>query len=182
MLKAVFLDRDGTINIDKGYVSKPADFEFETRAIEGLMMLKRAGYALFIITNQSGIGRGYYSERDFWNVHQHMCAELKKCGITIEGVFFCPHKPEDGCRCRKPSVGMLEKATSRYAIDLSKSWVIGDKTADIKLAENFGLRGILVMTGISGRDKIYKIKPAYLARDLVDAAQYIISNPAGERA
>ncbi len=133
---ALFLDRDGIINVDHGYVYKIEDFEFTEGIVELLQLFTKHGYLLFIVTNQSGIGRGYYSENDFSTLTEWMIKEFKNNHITIEEVYHCPHIPKDECHCRKPQTGMIEKALKTYNIDLSKSWMIGDKQSDIDLAHN----------------------------------------------
>jgi len=137
--RALFLDRDGVINVDHGYVSKIEDFEFSEGIFSLLKLFRDAGYLLFIITNQSGIGRGYYKESDFQTLTEWMMQEFKARGITIEKVFYCPHTPDTKCHCRKPDTGMIEQAFSEYSIDLEHSWMIGDKVSDITLAENAGI-------------------------------------------
>jgi D-glycero-D-manno-heptose 1,7-bisphosphate phosphatase len=134
--KALFLDRDGVINIDYGYVSKIENFEFLEGIFEILHLFIAKGYKLFIVTNQSGIGRGYYSQEDFFNLTKIMLNEFKKNGITIEEVQYCPHAPEEKCNCRKPAIGMIDKIVSKYQIDLENSWLIGDKQSDIDLSHN----------------------------------------------
>jgi len=134
--KALFLDRDGIINIDHGYVYKIEDFEFTEGIFELLHLFIAKGYKLFIVTNQSGIGRGYYSEEQFLNLTVLMLKAFKQNGITIEEVQYCPHAPEEKCNCRKPATGMIDKIVSKYQINLKNSWLIGDKQSDIDLAHN----------------------------------------------
>lgn len=182
MNKAVFLDRDGTINVDKGYVYKVEDFEFEKGAIEGLKVLQHSGYQLIIITGQSGIGRGYYLEDDYHKFMEHMYQQLAKHNVRISGEYFCPHHPEKGigryevdCECRKPKTRMLEKAVQDHHIDLPDSWVIGDKTDDIEMGRRAGCRTILVKTGKAGKDGNFEVKPDYTAENLLEAAKYMLS-------
>ena len=137
--KALFLDRDGIINVDHGYTYKIEDFEFSEGIFSLLKIFKNAGYLIFVITNQSGIGRGYYDESDFYTLTAWMTETFAKKGITIEKVFYCPHTPDAKCRCRKPDIGMIEQALSKYPLDLKHSWMIGDKVSDITLAANAGI-------------------------------------------
>jgi D-glycero-D-manno-heptose 1,7-bisphosphate phosphatase len=137
--KALFLDRDGIINIDHGYVSKKEHFEFSEGIFELLHLFSKKGYLLFIVTNQSGIGRGYYTLTAFHTLTQWMLKTLKKENIHIEKVTYCPHAPEEKCRCRKPETGMVKEILNEYAIDLSHSWLMGDKQSDIDLAHNSGI-------------------------------------------
>jgi len=134
--KALFLDRDGVINIDYGYVSKIEDFEFNEGLFELLHLFANQGYKLFIVTNQSGIGRGYYTHQDFLNLTNWMLNELQQQGLKVEKVEYCFHAPEELCSCRKPAIGMVSNILSHYNIDLENSWLIGDKQSDIDLAHN----------------------------------------------
>ncbi len=136
MKKALFLDRDGIINVDHGYVYKIEDFEFNEGIFELLRLFLAKGYLLFIVTNQSGIGRGYYSEEDFQKLTEWMLNVLKKEHIIIQSVEYCKHAPEAHCSCRKPQIGMVTKILQEYAISLENSWLIGDKQSDIDLANN----------------------------------------------
>ena len=138
--KALFLDRDGIVNVDHGYVSKIEDFEFSEGIFTLLSLFRDAGYLLFVVTNQSGIGRGYYSQSDFHTLTEWMLERLREKEIIIEKVLYCPHTPEDSCRCRKPDIGMIEEALTEYPLDLKHSWLIGDKKSDILLASNAGIQ------------------------------------------
>jgi len=137
--KALFLDRDGIINIDHGYVSKIEDFKFTDGIFDLIRLFSDAGYLIFVVTNQSGIGRGYYSEEDFTTLTDWMIKEFKKKELKIEKVYYCPHSPEDKCHCRKPQTGMIEQALEEQPLDLAHSWLIGDKQSDIDLARNAGI-------------------------------------------
>ena len=139
MKKALFLDRDGIINVDHGYVYKIEDFEFTEGIFELVKLFSDAGYLIFIITNQSGIGRGYYKEEDFSILTEWMKRKFYENGIPIEEVYYCPHTPDADCHCRKPKTGMIETALKKYPIDLSASWMVGDKQSDIDLAHNAGI-------------------------------------------
>ncbi|MCB4742663.1 MAG: D-glycero-beta-D-manno-heptose 1,7-bisphosphate 7-phosphatase [Sulfurovum sp.] len=134
--KALFLDRDGIINIDYGYVHSIDSFKFIDGIFELTKYFSNAGYLIFVITNQSGICRGYYTEDDFLTVTAWMVKQFSKYGIAINGVYHCPHTPDTNCHCRKPNTGMVEQACLAYNIDLGNSWVIGDKQSDIDLAQN----------------------------------------------
>ena len=180
MNKAIFLDRDGTINVDKDYVYKVVDFEFEKGAVKGLKILQTLGYQLIIVTGQSGIGRGYYSEEDYHKFMDNLHLQLARHNIIIDGEYFCPHHPEKGigkykfdCKCRKPKTGMLEQAVKDFDIKLSLSWVIGDKTDDIEMGRRAGCKTILVKTGKAGKDGNYNVKPNYVTENLEEAAKII---------
>lgn len=149
--KAIFLDRDGTINIDKDYLYRPSDFEFIDGAVEGLRLLQNVGYKLIIITNQSGIARGYYTEEQYHALDIWLKQTLKSNGITIEDSYFCPHLPLSSqdevvppklssyridCDCRKPKLGMFQNAVADHNIDLSTSFAIGDRLRDLSICCN----------------------------------------------
>ena len=134
--KALFLDRDGIINIDHGYVSTIEEFEFIEGIFDLLRLFISKGYVLFIVTNQSGIGRGYYENRDFQMLTTWMLEALKEEGIEIEAVHHCHHAPEEKCFCRKPAIGMVDAILFEHNIDLEDSWMIGDKQSDIDMAHN----------------------------------------------
>lgn len=173
MRKAVIFDRDGVLVEDIGYHHKIEDFKFIPNAIEGLKLLKN--YLLIIVTNQSGIGRGYYTMKDFENFNNHLIQELKKHGIKIKKTYICPHKPEDNCDCRKPKAKLIKYAANEFNIDLSKSFMIGDMKRDIEMGHNAGCKGILVLTGKGMKEK-ENSKADYVAKDLVEAAKWVKEN------
>jgi len=142
MYKASFLDRDGVINKDFGYVGKVEDFEFQDGIFELLHLLQDLGFLLFIVTNQSGIARGYYTEKDFYKLSDWMKNELKKKGIKIKDIAFCPHYPDitGECDCRKPKAGMILDLARTYNIDLKNSIMIGDKETDMEAAIKSGIK------------------------------------------
>lgn len=150
MQKAIFLDRDGVINIEKNYLYKVEDFEFVDGVFNSLKYLQDLGYKLFIITNQSGIGRGYYSLEDFNVLTSWMLNKFKENSIEILQVELCPHGPDDGCECRKPKIGMINNILKNHDIDLEKSWLIGDKNSDIKCAQNANIKNSIQVK--SGHD------------------------------
>ena len=143
MYKAVFLDRDGVINIEKDYLYKIEDFEFIDGLFDSLKYLQNLDYKLFIITNQSGISRNYYTKEDFNKLTLWMLNEFEKNGIKISQVEFCPHGPNDMCSCRKPKTGMIENILDNFSIDLENSWLIGDKTSDILCAKNANIKNTI---------------------------------------
>lgn len=145
MQKAVFLDRDGVINIDKKYVYKIEDFEFCRGVFEALHHFQSLGYKLIIVTNQSGIGRGYYSEEELQKLTQWMREALLHVNINIDAVYHCPHAPEENCACRKPKSGMLEEAIRTFNIDVKDSWMIGDKRSDIEAAYSVGIENTIFL-------------------------------------
>ena len=153
--KAVFLDRDGTINLDKGYVYKISDFEYLPGVKEGLKLLQKAGFLLIVITNQSGIGRGYYDEDDFEILNGWMLWDLENEGIYIDKTYYCPHHPQatilkyrKKCNCRKPEIGLYQKAIEDYEIDIGQSYVIGDRIRDLSICElDSSIKGYLLYRG-----------------------------------
>ena len=184
MNRAVFLDRDGTINKDKGYLYKIEDFEFIDGAVEALRSLQQLGFMLFIITNQSGIARGYYCEDDFNELNKWMLSKLHNSGIFIQKVYYCPHLPDADvlkyrqlCDCRKPDTGLFLKAISEYQISLSYSWAIGDKLRDCSICQKSDCRGILIGSN-EKEDIIEEVKNGSInniqyANDLYTAAKII---------
>ena len=137
--KALFLDRDGVINEDAGYVYRREDFVFKDSIFEALRGFAQAGYALVVVTNQSGIGRGYYTLEQFEELCGFMLGEFEKEGVKIDKIYFCPHAPEALCLCRKPEPGMLLKAASELNIDLARSIMIGDKDSDVRAGQSAGV-------------------------------------------
>ncbi len=173
MNRAVFLDRDGTINIDKGYMYKIEDVEFLPGAIEALRMLQEAGYLLIIITNQSGIARGYYTEKDFEELNDYMKAELMTQGVKISGVYYCPHLPNGEveryrkvCTCRKPATGLFERAVQDFDIDLSASYAIGDKERDCSICLDTECKGFLIGRE-SANDRIRRVSSLKEAAEII---------------
>lgn len=152
---AVFLDRDGVINVDTGYVYEVDDFQFIDGVIEALLKLKQKGYLLVVVTNQSGIARGYFTEDQFMNLTEWMDWSLADRGVDLDGIYFCPHHPTEGsdpyrqaCMCRKPGPDMLLDAATALNIDLAISYMVGDKTSDMKAAVAAGVgHKVLVKTG-----------------------------------
>ena len=158
-MKALFLDRDGVVNIDYNYVHKIEDFEFVDDIFEVCKLFGKKGYEIFIVTNQSGINRGYYTKDDFLKLTDWMLERFKENGITVKDVSFCPHTSEQNCSCRKPKPGMLLDLAKRYDIDLKHSFMIGDKQRDIDSAINAGLKEqncLLVESNRSFLDKVHK--------------------------
>jgi len=168
---AIFLDRDGVINRNrKNYVLKVSDFKFEGRALSGMKKLSGFGMPIFVVTNQSAIGRGIASMKEVDMVHGRMLSEFMREGIRVKDVFVCPHAPSIKCKCRKPKIGMLLQAKRKYGVNLSASVVIGDATSDIEMGKRAGCKTILVKTGHGGKDGKHKVKSDFVAKDLEDAA------------
>ena len=152
--RVVFLDRDGTVNVETHYLHRPQDVRLLPGAAEGISRLNAGGFQVVVVSNQAGIGRGYYTEKDFQAVNRRLNELLGEKGAHIDGFYFCPHHPEAGigeyrraCRCRKPGTGMFEEAEKTFAVDQAHSYMIGDKRIDAQAGHNFGLRSVLVATG-----------------------------------
>lgn len=142
-----FLDRDGTVIVEKNYLGDPAGVELLPGAVAGLRRLRELGYGLVLITNQAGVGRGYYEESAVHAVHQRLVELLAAAEVTLDGIYYCPHHPAAGCACRKPLPGLVRQAQAEFPVDLARSVVIGDKPSDIDLGKALGMRTILVETG-----------------------------------
>ncbi|MEZ4598917.1 MAG: D-glycero-beta-D-manno-heptose 1,7-bisphosphate 7-phosphatase [Syntrophotaleaceae bacterium] len=180
--RAVFLDRDGTLNVEKHYLHRLEDFEFIPGAVEGVSRLKQKGFLVFVVTNQSGVARGYFGLDDVERLHRHVAARFEESGILIDGFYVCPHHPTEGdgdygveCNCRKGQPGLLLKAAEEHSVDLSRSFMIGDKEADIEAGERAGCTSLLVLTGY-GRATAAKISPGRARQfsDLAAAADWIL--------
>ena len=169
--KALFLDRDGVINIDHGYVSKIDDFEFTDGIFPLLHLFVKHNYLLFIVTNQSGIGRGYYSSENFETLTTYMLNEFLKKGINIISVEHCPHAPEENCACRKPETGMAEAILKTHDIDLQYSWLIGDKQSDIDLAHNANIAKTIAIGKRNIENSDYQFDTILLCKEYLEENQ-----------
>ncbi len=175
--KAVFLDRDGTLNDTSnttGYIGDPAEFKLFPEVLEALALLKRAGFLMFIFTNQSGIGRGLFSLADFWKVQSKLERILAERGIHLLDTLFCPHAPDEGCPCRKPSPYLLELAVRRYHLNRAESWVVGDSERDVVAGLRAGLKVALISRG---EPVSLTVKPHIIASDLLEFSKEITKNP-----
>ena len=170
MSKAVFLDRDGTINVDKNYLYKIEDFEFLPGAVEALQLLQSSGYLLIIITNQSGIARGYFTENDFLRLNDFMLNELERLGVHISKSYYCPHGPDSKCNCRKPKTGLFEQAAKEYDIDLSKSFAVGDKLRDCSICLKTKCRGFII-NGKSDNENIRSVSSLFEATKIITCGE-----------
>jgi D-glycero-D-manno-heptose 1,7-bisphosphate phosphatase len=141
---AVFVDRDGTICFDRHYLSNPDGLELIPTVAEGIKRLNDAGIPVIVVTNQSGVGRGFFDEDQLKAIHERMEDVLAEHGARVNDIYYCPHMPNSGCNCRKPAPGMLLKASDEHGIDLKRSFVIGDRMMDIEMAHAVGAKGILV--------------------------------------
>ncbi len=173
--KAIFLDRDGTVIEEVNFLATVAETHLFSYTIEALKLFKEAGFLLFITTNQSGIARGYFDATAVNAIHAKIQNELKANDLKIESFHFCPHLPHAGCKCRKPNTGMLEQACANFDIDLSESWMIGDKKLDVEMGFNAGTKTALVKTGY-GKEHQSELtrKPDVIAENLLEAAENVV--------
>ena len=176
--KAIILDRDGTLIEDKDYAYKIEDLEILPGAIEGLKLLQEE-FLFFIVTNQSGIGRGFYTETDFHNYNNHLIRLLKKENIEILKTYLCPHLREDGCECRKPKTKFIEDIKSEFNINIQESWMMGDHPSDIEFGINGGLKTVFLTTGHGEKhiDELesLNVKPTIISDDFLSVAKDILN-------
>jgi D-glycero-D-manno-heptose 1,7-bisphosphate phosphatase len=175
--RAAFLDRDGTLIRDRDYLSDPAGVELIPGTVEGLRALRDAGLALVVVTNQSGIARGLYSEADYHRVAARLDEILESHGVRPDLTLFCPHHPDHGgpCSCRKPETGMHLRAARELGLDPGRSFFVGDKVSDVEAGRRLGGQGILVLTGY-GRDSSAHVPVGtWIAEDVADAARRIVA-------
>lgn len=174
--KAVFLDRDGTINLNQPeYLYRISDFKFKPWVIPALKKLSKTDYKIIITTNQSGVGRGYFKEEALKKLHQWMLKKLKEKGIRIDRIYYCPHQPKANCSCRKPKIGMIKKAVKDFNLSLNKSWLIGDDTCDILMGRRANIKTIFLGSREEKAFKRLKISPHYFAGNLLEAVNIILA-------
>tara|TARA_B110000003_G_C16613186_1_gene520236 strand:- start:1057 stop:1575 length:519 start_codon:yes stop_codon:yes gene_type:complete len=172
-MKAIFLDRDGIINKDVGYLYKISDFEFTDGIFEVCKYFNQIGYKIIIITNQSGIHRKYFTLSDFQVLSNWLLEQFKEKNINILDIFFCPHGPNTNCNCRKPKPGMILEASVKYNIDLKNSWMIGDKEKDIEAANNAGIKKtILIQSSYTSGEKTSKA--TYILKSVSESNKFIL--------
>ncbi len=186
MERAVFLDRDGTINIEKNYVHKIEDYEFIPGAEEAISKLNAAKFKTIVVSNQSGVARGYFGITAILNLHDYIQRELRKKNAWIDAFYYCPHHPEGAvpefsivCECRKPKRGMIDFALKKWELNLEKSYVVGDHATDILLGKNIGAKTIFVKTGhgLHQMEKLteWELQPDQVAENLPEATDYILT-------
>jgi D,D-heptose 1,7-bisphosphate phosphatase len=182
---AIFLDRDGTLNIEKGHLQKPEDLQLLPDVGSALRSLRQAGFRLILLTNQPVIARGEATETEVAAIHRRLEWELGKEGAYLDAIYVCPHHPDRGfprertelktrCECRKPGTSLFEQACRDLRIDVPNSWMVGDQTRDAEMARRAGLRSILVRTGRAGRDGQFSSAPDHVADDLAAAVAVIM--------
>ena len=185
--RAIFLDRDGTMNVSKGFISKADDLELIPGTIDAIKAINKSGALAIVITNQPVIARGECSFEELHNIHNKLKTLLGEKGAFVDDIFYCPHHPDKGfegevpelkfdCECRKPKTGMIDEAVKKYNIDLSKSYMVGDSTMDLETARNAGIKSVLVDTGFAGNDGKYDRSCDIEAKNLFDAVEKIIKD------
>lgn len=187
MKRAVFLDRDGTMVEEAGYLDRLERMVFFPYTVDAVRLLNRAGFAVIVATNQSGIARGLIDEAFVAEAHRHLSDRLAAGGARIDAYYYCPHHPKGvidelrrTCDCRKPQPGMVKQAADDHQLDLSRSFVVGDRWHDVELAQNVGATGILVRTGLGRREEgapRAHVKPAVVVDTLIDAVAWVLQHP-----
>ena len=184
---AVFLDRDGTINEQKGYINHLDRFTLLPGVGQAISRLNQAGLVVIVVTNQSGVARGYFPEELVHQVNRKMIRTLARQGARLDGVYYCPHHPQGDaplyrldCTCRKPRPGLLHRAAAEHGLDFKQSFVVGDSVSDLKAARQIGARAVLVLTGYGRGELDYvlpdkKVRPDYIAEDLGEAVDWILT-------
>lgn len=185
--RCIFLDRDGTINVYKGLISKAKDIKLEPNAAEAIRLINKSEYLCIVVTNQPVVARNLCSYQDVIKINNKLLDLLAQKCAHIDDIFFCPHHPDRGypeenkrykikCKCRKPNIGMIKEAADKHDIDLSKSYIIGDTTIDIMTGKNANLKTVLVKTGLGGKDGNFDVKPDFVASDLLSAVKLVLEN------
>lgn len=171
--KAVFLDRDGTMAVDVPYCRRPEDFVLFPDTAKAINLLHEHGFKVIVVTNQSGVARGYFTEETLAQIHEKMKRDLAKEGAWVDGIYYCPHHPDDNCDCRKPKPKLVLQAVKEHNLDLKRSFVVGDLEMDVGLGKAVGCRTILIALN-SGDGDPKQTTPDYIAPDLYEAAQWMV--------
>ncbi len=186
--RAVFLDRDGTIIEEMGYINHFSRIRIFPFAVQAVRLLKDAGWKVVVVTNQAGVARGYFSETELNEMNNWMLDRFARQGAELDALYYCPHHPREGlekyrmdCNCRKPKTGLIEKAAADLKIDVSRSWIVGDRFSDIELGRRAGMKSVFVLTGYGiGEYTRYKgalpVKADFIFNDVLQAAQFIVKN------
>lgn len=173
--RTVFIDRDGTIARDVHYCRRPEDFELLPTVPEAIKILNDSAFKVIVITNQSGIARGYFTEHTLAKIHAKMEDELAELGAKVDAIYYCPHHPDDGCQCRKPGTALFRQAAQDMAIDFSLSYMVGDLPMDIEAGKSLGCKTVLVTTGPKAGEDVHD-SPDYTANNLIEAALWIVTD------
>jgi len=182
MLKLLFIDRDGVINKDPGgwtkhsYVTETHELQFLPGALKALAMLNRSGVRVVVVSNQAGVSKGYFTKEKLAEVNTRMLSEVGKAGGRIEEVFYCIHRDEDNCDCRKPKPGMLERALKKYGIAARDTYIIGDSLVDVIAGKSLGMKTIFVLSGKTSEDEMkrWEVKPDYIFPGLLGAIEWLV--------
>ena len=177
--RAVFLDRDGTIAKDVPYCRRLEDFEILPRVPDAIRLLNQAGYKVVVITNQSGIARGYFTQETLLSIHDRMTAELKKHGASIDAIYVCPHHPDEGCQCRKPSPALLSRAATDIGLALDQSYMIGDDPKDVGAGRAAGCRTIRLSPDPNHQGDDPAVTCDHTAVDLFEAIRWLLEDARG---
>lgn len=187
MNRAIFIDRDGTLNEEVGYIDRPARLRLFPFAAEAVRLINAAGWRAILVTNQSGVARGYLSEERLAELHEHLAAALAGEGARLDAIYYCPHHPTEGlppyrqdCDCRKPKPGLLTRAAQDFGLDLAQCFVVGDRYRDVEMAHRAGARGVLVLTGYGLNEyeqerASWDEMPERVAENLLEAVKWILS-------
>ena len=191
---AVFIDRDGTISEEVGYINHPSRFHVFSYSAPAIKLLNENGWLAVVVTNQAGVARGYFSEEMIKSVHEQLQQDLENNGARLDAIYYCAHHPSVGeppyrldCDCRKPKPGLIRQAVAELGIDLEKSWMVGDRYSDVELARNAGVHSAFVMSGYGPGEwehqrGSWKYQPDLIAENLLEAVAAIISEPAETKA
>ena len=187
--RAIFIDRDGTLNEEAGYICSLDEFRLYDFAAESVRLVNEAGWLAIVVTSQAGVARGMFTEDFLAEVHERMTSQLEREGVRLDAIYYCPHHPTDGelpyrqdCDCRKPKPGMLCRAAAEFNLDLTECVVIGDRFRDYVMAQAVGGRGVLVLTGYgqeelaSGGEAVAAQPPDHIAKNLLEAVRWVINN------
>lgn len=186
-MKYLFIDRDGVINKDPGgwtehsYVTEHSEFKFIPGALEALKMLNENGVKVIVISNQAGVGKGYFTEERLDEINSAMVKEIEKKGGKIEESFYCIHRKEDNCGCRKPRTGLIESAAKKYGINPKETYFIGDSEVDVEAGKKIGAKTIFVLSGKTSKDEMerWKNKPDHIFKDLLGSVKWLIKKQKG---
>ena len=179
----IFLDRDGTLNRDTGYVKTPEELELFPGVVEAVARLNQAGARVVLTTNQSGVARGLFTTAALDAIHARLRALLEAGGASLDAIYYCPHHPDDGCSCRKPETGLVDRAVSELGLDPSRAYVVGDQNRDMELARRIGARSVLVTTGPTSQEALTLLnsnglRPDRVATGLEEAVDWILEDAA----
>jgi histidinol-phosphate phosphatase family protein len=183
MRSAVFLDRDGTVNEEVNYLDHPDQLRLIQGAGQAIHLLNQAALPAILVTNQSALGRGYLSRKRLNEVHDELARQLGACDARLDAIYYCPHRPDEGCACRKPQPGLLERAAEEHGLDLDRCFLIGDNASDLEAGRRAGCRTALVLTGYGAEQRAAieaSAPPDFVARDLLDAVHWILTQTEAE--